>query len=68
MIHTIHLNDEYVDVKELLKEIRRYKQGVHFANPSDDNVVPVGYMSSEEFRKRAFEKVNTFCDKHGILQ
>jgi len=31
------------------------------------SVAPEGYMSSEEFRKRAFEKVNKFCDTHGIL-
>ena len=62
MIHTIHLNDEYVGVRELLKEIRRQKQGVRF-----DGATPDGYMSSEAFRKRAIEKVNNFCNKHGIL-
>ena len=32
-----------------------------------NNFVPEGYMTSEEFRKRAMAKVNTFCDEHGIL-
>ena len=59
----IHLNNEYVDVKKVC----RYKRGVRFENPVDSNVVPEGYMTSEEFRKRAFEKVNKFCNKHGIL-
>ena len=32
-----------------------------------NNLVHEGYMTSEEFRKQAVIKVNTFCDKHGIL-
>ena len=68
MIHTVHLNDKYMGIKELLEVIRCQKQGVRFENHSIvDNVVPEGYMTSEEFRKRAIVKVNTFCDKHGIL-
>ena len=64
MIHTIHLDDEYIDTKEG----GRYKpERVRFENLSCDNVMPEGYISSEEFRKRAFEKVGKFCDKHGIL-
>lgn len=67
MIHTIHLNDEYIDVKNLLEEIRRCKHGVRFENPYNSNTTPKGYMTSGEFRNRAFEKVNKFCDKHDIL-
>jgi len=29
--------------------------------------VPEGYITSEEFRKSATVKVNTFCEKYGIL-
>jgi len=64
MVHTIYLDDAYADVRKLLKEIRRYKQGVTF---DVDSVVTEGYITSDEFRKRAMEKVNSFCDKHGIL-
>ena len=28
---------------------------------------PDGYMTGDEFRERAIEKVNNFCDKYGIL-
>ena len=31
------------------------------------DVAPEGYITGKEFRKRAIQKVNTFCDKHGIL-
>jgi len=66
MIHTVHLDDKYSNVKRLLKEIHLQKDGVRFENPASNNVVPEGYMTNEEFRKRAMIKVNTFCDKHGI--
>jgi hypothetical protein len=61
MVHTVHWDDE-IDVIELPKEIshgggNRYGRNVELGK----------YMSSEEFRKRAIDKVNKFCDKHGIL-
>jgi len=28
---------------------------------------PDGYVTSDEFRERAIEKVDKFCDKYGIL-
>ena len=39
----------------------------HNIYSSVNNFAPEGYMTSEEFRKRAVFKANTFCDKHGIL-
>jgi hypothetical protein len=64
MVHTVHLNDEF-DVKELPKKT---SCGVaNFKNRYDKNIALGRYISSEEFRKRAIEKVNKFCNKHGIL-
>ena len=63
MVHTLHLDDEF-DVKELPNEI---SHGINLKYRYDRYVVSERYMSSEEFRKRAIEKVNNFCDKHGIL-
>ena len=61
MVHAVYWNNEF-DVKELPKEISHGGE-----NRYDRNVESGRYMSSEEFRKRAIEKVNQFCDKHGIL-
>ena len=66
MIHTIHLNDEYVDVKNLLKEIRRFKHGVHFEKSTNGNVVPKGYMTVEEFRSEAKISLTKLLNEHGI--
>jgi len=67
MVHTVHLDDEYVNVQELLKEIHSQKQGVRFENPVSNHVAPEGYMTSAEFKKRAILKINSFCEKNGIL-
>jgi hypothetical protein len=68
MIHTVHLDDNYANIKNLLQMIRNQEQGVRFESSYNNyHVAPEGYMTSDEFRKRATSKVNTFCDKHGIL-
>ena len=63
MIHPVYLSNDYIDSKE----IGHRSEKVRFENLFCDSFVPEGYISSEEFRKRAFEKVSKFCNKHGIL-
>ena len=49
-------------VEQVLKSINNTEQKqASFAE------IPEGYMTSEEFRRRATIKVNQFCDRHGIL-
>ena len=36
-------------------------------NPAVTGVIPNGYMTSKEFRRRATVKVNNFCKTYGIL-
>ena len=67
MIHTTRLADKYTNTEKLPEEIHRQKQGVRFEKPILNDVAPEGYMTSEEFRKHAIAKVNTFCKEHGIL-
>ena len=62
MIHTVHLDDRYSNIKSLLREIRSQEQGVRFEyHFVSDNVNQEEYMTSEEFRKRAIVKVDKFC-------
>ena len=44
-----------------------YMGNVALKNYAEPTSVPEGYMTSSEFRQRAIEKVNKFCDKNGIL-
>ncbi|GHT61201.1 hypothetical protein AGMMS50239_11620 [Bacteroidia bacterium] len=67
MVHTVYLDDATINGRKMLKELRRYKKGIQFDSSSMKNIVPEGYMTGEEFRKRAITKVNIFCDKNGIL-
>ena len=66
MIHTVYLDDEYINVQELLQEIRSQKQGVRFENPAV-NGVPEGYMTSGEFWIEADKRIVKVCKQYGIL-
>ena len=63
MIPNVDLYEEQV----IVKENPLYKLDFRFENTKVDNIVPEGYITSEEFRKLAIAKVNSFCDKHGLL-
>ena len=56
----------------LAQQIIKAQQGRYIAERSrfesfPCDIMPEGYISSEEFRKRAIEKVDKFCNKYGIL-
>ena len=67
MRHTVHLDDQHINGRKLLKETHSYKHGARFDNPAVSAAAPEGYMTGEEFKKHAVAKVNKFCDEHGIL-
>ncbi|MCL2649579.1 MAG: hypothetical protein FWD60_00970 [Candidatus Azobacteroides sp.] len=61
-IRKLPLAEQHFVVEQVMKSIRNAEQKqTGFAE------IPEGYMTSEEFRRRATIKVNQFCDKHGIL-
>ena len=67
MIHTVKINDTTRNGKKILNDLRHYRKGVEFENPAVTGIVPEGYMTSEEFRKSAMEKVKKFCDDNVII-
>ena len=67
MIYTVHLDDTYSNIQGILQEIRSQKQGVRFEYHPVDDIKQEDYMTSEEFRKRAINKVDKFCKEYGIL-
>jgi hypothetical protein len=66
MIHTVHLDDEYISIRKLLKEIHSQKQGVRFESPTSNNIAPEGYMTVEQFRTEATASLTKLLNKHGI--
>jgi len=68
MVHTVYLDDEYVNVKEILNEIHRQKQCVRFENPVLNNVTqaPEEYMTVEQFRIEAKTSLTKLLNQHGI--
>ena len=68
MIHTVHLDDTYNNIKSLLQEIRSQKQGVRFEyHLVSDNVNQEEYMTSEEFWKEADKRITKICKQYGVL-
>ena len=68
MIHTVHLDDKYNNIKSLLQEIRSQKQGVNFKYTFGfDNIKQEEYMTSEDFWKEADKRIIKICERYGVL-
>ncbi|MDR0792949.1 MAG: hypothetical protein LBE82_06545 [Chitinophagaceae bacterium] len=68
MIHTVHLDDTYSNIKNLLQEIRSQKHGVKFEYAFvSDNIQQEEYMTSEDFWKEADKRIIKICDRYGVL-
>jgi hypothetical protein len=69
MVHTVYLDDEYVNIRDLLQEINCQKQGVYFEQPLVANkVVSEEYMTSKEFWEEADKRIIKICEQYGVLQ
>jgi len=69
MIHTVHLDDRYINIKALLQDIHQQKQGVHFESPfSFNNDTLEEYMTDQEFWAEADKRIIKVCKQYGILQ
>jgi hypothetical protein len=70
MIHTVHLDDTYNNIKDLLKEIRSQKHGVTFDYSfvsDNDNIKQEEYMTSGDFWKEADKRVIKICERYAPL-
>ena len=68
MIHTVHLDDKYSNIKDLLQEIRSQKQGVKFEYSFvSDDIKQEKYMTSDEFWKEADKRIVKICERYGVL-
>lgn len=52
--------------RKLVRELEKHKRVVKLTYPETGEILE-GYMTSEEFRKRAMVKVRNFCDDNGII-
>jgi hypothetical protein len=69
MIHTVHLDDKYYNIRCLLQEINRQEQGVHFEQSFvSDKTIQEEYITSDEFWKEADRRIIKVCEQYGILQ
>ena len=61
-----YIDDEDVDGRKLLNEIRRNNRSVRFATLKADCISPEGYMTVEEFREDAKRSLTKILNEHGI--
>ena len=66
MIHTVYIDDDDIDGRELLTKIHRNNRGVRFAPLKTDYGPPEGYMTVEEFRLEAKKSLTKILNEHGI--
>ena len=64
MIHTVKIDESTMNGKKLMREVRRYKKGVTIENSF---VIPEGYMTGEEFRKKVKEGLKNRLKANGYL-
>ena len=67
MIHTVKIDDTTRNGKKIINDLRRYRKGVVFENPADTGIVPEGYVTSEEFRKKVKENLEKKFSENGNL-
>jgi len=68
MIHTVKNDDNTRNGKKIGKVLQSYRKGVEPEKPVKSGIIPEGYITSEEFKKRALDKVKRFCDDNGIIE
>ena len=67
MIHTVHLDDNYINVRELLNDMRQQKQGVYFEPSFSSNIIKDDYITSKEFWEEADKRIIKICKQYGVL-
>jgi len=66
MIYTVHLDDNYVDARNLLEKMSLCKQGVYFENPLNRDITSSEYLTVEQFRREAKQSLTKIMNEHGI--
>ena len=67
MIHTVKIDDSTRNGKKIITDLRRYRKGVEFENPTETGIVPEGYVTSEEFRETVKENLLKKFSENGNL-
>jgi len=67
MVHTVYIDDTTLNGKKALRELRHYRKGIRFEEPTTNVSVPEGYMTSEDFWEEADKRIMNVCKQYGIL-
>lgn len=67
MIHTAPIDDSAVAEKRFTRDFRHIPNGIELENPAVTGIVPKGYMTGDEFERRAIESIDKYCIENGLL-
>jgi len=66
MIYNVTIDTSTASGKKALQDIRKYRKGVEFENPTISGI-PHGYMTGDEFERRVIERLKKSYKDHGLL-
>ena len=66
MIYNVKIDTGTAPGKRALQDLKRYRKGVEFEKPFI-NGIPEGYMTGDEFVRRAKEGLRKKLREHGYL-
>ena len=67
MIHTAYIDDTIVTGKRFTNEKRRQYNGIEFANPSVTGIIPDGYMTGEDCKRKVINGLRKRLQENGFL-
>ncbi len=63
---TVKINSETPTGKRLIRELRKHPKTVEFENSNSSDGIPEGYITLEEFRVLAKERIFDKIKQHGL--
>jgi len=67
MIHTVYIDDTTTTGKRFMSENRRRRKGIEFANPAVTGIIPEGYMTGEECKRKVIDGLRKKLQENGYL-
>jgi len=67
MVHTVYIDDTTIAGKRFINENRRKRKGIEFADPAVTGVIPDGYMTGEECKRKVIDGLKKRLQENGYL-
>ena len=65
MIHTVYIDDTTIAGEHFMNENRRQRKGIKFANPAITGIIPEGYMTGEDCKRKVLNGLRKRLQENG---